>query len=245
MSKTISVVNYKGGVGKTSIALNLAAALNRQKKRVLLVDFDPQSALTFAVMGKKAPSVYGVHELFIGSEDPDLIKINEGFDLLPSTFELEQLERKRFDNKSSMLKEALREFKGYDFILIDTPPAVNILTVMAIMASNSVYAVVGSDFMSYRGLLAVEDVLKGLKVKRQKGIIVNLFDSRRNIEKDVFKSFRENYGSDMFKTSIRRSVLMPESIVLSKNIFQYRQKSNVAKDFESLAREVIRKEKTK
>jgi chromosome partitioning protein len=241
MGKKIAVVNYKGGVGKTVITINLGAAINSKGKSVLLVDLDPSAALTFALLGKKDVEGSIFNLLTGGRVKP--IHIGKSFDLIPSEFYLNSLEQKKIKRKDLLLRDALQDFTSYDFILIDTPPAINIFTVMAALASDSIYTIISADFLSYRSLLAIEDMIEALEENIDHRIIVNLFDRRRNIEKELFRTLKNVYKGALFNSTIRRSVLIPESIFLSKDIFRYRKSSPVARDFEAVAREVIRKEK--
>lgn len=244
MTKIIAIVNYKGGVGKTSTAFNLGAALQRQGKKVLLVDLDGQAALTFAALGPEpGQASKTLYEFLLYEAPPDIQTIEPGFDIIPGSLKLSEIEHKRIYDKDQLLKQGLSNIKGYDFILIDTPPALNIFTLMALRAATAVYIIVAADFLSIRSLIAVLDALKALKIRVEKGIIINLFDQRRNIEKDLFSTLKKDYEGIVFNTTVRRSVLVPEGVILHKNIFQYRKTSPVAKDFQSLAREVIRRNK--
>lgn len=240
MSKTISILNYKGGVGKTAITLNLGAALAQRKKRILLVDFDPQAALTYALIGNETERIEGSILDLVLNYDVRPISIDNGLDLIPSTFELDSLEKKRVENND--LSRALKPFGDYDFILIDTPPAINVFSVLAAIAGRAVYVVVSADLLSIRSLIAIQDLVRGLETRTPLRIIVNLYDRRRNIEKDLFKMILRDYGDKAFRTPIRRSVLIPEGIALNRPVVHYRRTSAVARDFRELAAEVIRKE---
>lgn len=244
MTKIIAIINYKGGVGKTSVSFNLGAALQRQGKKVLLVDLDGQAALTFAALGPEPGQVSKtLYDFLLYEAPPDIQIIEPGFDIIPGSLKLNEIEHKRIYDKDKLLGRALSNIKGYDFMLIDTPPALNIFTLITLRAASAVYIIVAADFLSIRSLAAVLEAVRALKIRAEKGIILNLFDRRRNIEKDLFKTLKKDYRGIVFNTPLRRSVLIPESIILHKNIFQYRKNSPVAKDFESLAREVIRRNK--
>jgi len=244
MRKIITFCNHKGGTGKTTVALHLGAALNHKLNRVLLIDLDPQAAMTFSLLGNERARAleYSTCDLLLGAiEKP--IEINKGLDLIPATFELDSIENKRIAGKERLLQEALTSFKDYRYILIDTPPAVSQFLIMAILASSSIYTVVNAELLSYRSLIDIEDVIKGIKARVKKGVIVNLYDRRRRFEKEMFSYFKEYYKGIAFNTPIRRSVLIPECVFLNKTIVQYRKTSPIAKDFLNLAREVERKEK--
>jgi len=244
MTKIIAIINYKGGVGKTSVTFNLGSALQRQGKKVLLIDLDGQAALTFAALGPEPGQVSKtLYDFLLYEAPPDIQTIEPGFDIIPGSLKLNEIEHKRIYDKDKILGRALRDIKGYDFVLIDSPPALNIFTLMALRAASAVYIIVAADFLSIRSLIAVLEAVRALKIRAEKGIILNLFDRRRNIEKDLFSTLKKDYKNIVFNISLRRSVLIPESIILHKNIFQYRKNSPVAKDFESLAREVIRRNK--
>jgi len=238
--KKIAIINFKGGVGKTVVALNLGAALQQKGKRILLIDLDPAAGLTFALIGTDEIGSSSL-DFLIGSGIQPLI-LRQDLELIPSSLSLESLDKRGIEEKDLLLKKSLRRLQGFDYVLIDTPPAINIFSLMAAVASDSVYSVIGADFLSLNSLLAVEEMIRALKEKVNHRIILNLFDRRRRLEKDLFATFLKNYQGRIFKIPVRRSVLVPESIVLGRPVVSYRSTSPVAQDFKDLADEVIRKE---
>ena len=157
---------------------------------------------------------------------------------------MDNLETDRIEGKLFLLRTALREQKNYfDYILIDTPPRLGVLSLNACIASQEIFAVVLADILSYRSLLSLRDTIeetarrytRGLKLG---GIIINFYDSRRNIEKFIMEKILVEYKEICFKTPIRRSVAIPESIMAGKNIFKYASWSPVANDFLGLAKEI-------
>ena len=250
MGKIVAIANPKGGVGKTSIILGLSAALNRLNKKVLLIDLDGAAALTFGLMGDKArniePSVYNILNHEIPIKDL-LVEIEKGLYLIPSSLALDNLETDRVEGKLFLLRTALRgQESHFDYILIDTPPRLGVLSLNACIASQEIFAVVLADILSYRSLLSLRDTIeetakrytRGLKLG---GIIINFYDNRRNIERFIREKILREYKEICFKNSIRRAVAIPESIMTGKNIFKYASWSPVANDFLRLAKEIIRR----
>ena len=243
--RVIAIANFKGGVGKSSVCMNLGAALHQKGKKVLLIDLDPGAALTYYALGQESETVKcSSLDVLLEKVQPEAaaIEIKPGFSLVPADFELMTIETARKGERSELLKEALAGVRGFDYVLIDTPPAINIFTVMAIVASSRVYIVVNADMFSYRAMMTLEDVIKGLSRKVEMRIIVNLFDSRRNIEKEIFRDLKTKYSGKVFNSTIRRNVAIPEGVLLGLDVFSYRKSSPVAADFATLAKEVIKKE---
>lgn len=225
--------------------MNLGAALNQQGETILLVDLDPQASLTYYVLGRDSEDVEAsVFDLLMRDSTLGevLIEIIPGLDLIPSDFSLVGLESLKARDRALLLKDLLRGIKGYDFILIDTPPAINLFTIMAVVASSSVYVVVNADMFSYRAMIAIEDLVSSLEVKIRKQIVVNMFDSRRNIEKTVLEDLKRRYGDQLFRSTIRRSVAIPEGILFGQDVFRHKKSLSVIEDFEALGKEVIKRE---
>jgi len=232
--KTISFVNLKGGVGKTSICLNLAAAVSKRGRRVLLLDLDPSASLTYSLL----ENVETAAPRYPDDWTRAVVPFNH-YDLVPGSLELEDLEKKK---DLHILKQALQQAKGYDFVFIDCPPALDVLTIMAILASSTVCAVINARLLEYRGLVAIDDTIRALRAKARRKVIVNEYDGRRRLEQDLLKKLKKDYGEDLYRSTVRRSVAVPESVVRSMDVLAHRRTSPVAKDFEALAREFLRKE---
>lgn len=255
--KTIAICNQKGGVGKTTTTVNLGVGLANQGYRVLLVDADPQGSLTVS-LGIQTPdelpvSLSTVMQAVIeDSEVPasgGILRHEEGVDLLPSNIELSGLEVSLFNvmSREYVLKNTLQPFKrDYDYILIDCMPSLGMMTVNALVASDSVITPSQPNFLSTKGLnLLMRSIAK---VKRQinprlriDGILLTMVDKRTNNAKSIIASLRESVGGNIrvFDTEIPHSVKAAESSLEGKSIFSHDPHGRVANAYEQLTKEVL------
>jgi chromosome partitioning protein len=246
----IAIANQKGGVGKTTTAINLAAAFARKKKRTLLLDLDPQanSTLTFLPVEEISHSLYDVladHHLNM----TEVVKPTKTPNLCvgPSKIALAKLEATlvgQFD-APYRLKDALTPVRNdFDIILIDTPPTLGIMTVNALVASTHLLIPIQA---SYYALEGTDDLLETLERIRQRpnpdlellGVLITLFDKRTNLAKDIYRQVCQVFGKKVFKTVIGKNVRLEESPAYRETIFTYAPDSSGAAEYESLAREVL------
>ena len=256
--KIIAIANQKGGVGKTTTAVNLGKALVQSGKKVLLVDADPQGSLTTSCSIKNPDELHmSLSELMtaeINGEDnnaiapEDVIKHFEGMDLIPSNITLSGTETVLFNclSRESVLKRTLKPFVGnYDAVIIDCMPSLGMMTINALVAADSVIIPCEPSYLSVKGL---DLLLRSIsRVKRQinpslsvEGILMTMVDSRTNNAKDITSALRETIGLSIkvFDTEIPRSVRAQESSYLGKSIFEYDPKGKVADAYDRLAKEV-------
>ena len=251
-SVTIAIANQKGGVGKTTTAINLAAAFALKKKRTLLIDLDPQanSTLTFFNPDDVTHSAYDVladHQVSVAEVMRPTKVAN--LCMVPSKIALAKLEAHlvgQFD-APFRLKDALAQArKDFDVILIDTPPALGIITVNALVASNYLLVPVQA---SYYALEGTDDLLETLERVRARpnpelqllGIIITLFDKRTNLARDIYKQVREVFGNKVFKTVIGKNVRLEESPAYKETIFTFAPDSTGAAEYAQLAKEVMQR----
>ncbi len=250
MATVIAIANQKGGVGKTTTAINLAAAFARKKKRTLLIDLDPQanSTLTFFTPQEVTRSVYDVladHQLALA----DVVKPTKcaNLCLVPSKLTLAKLEAQlagQFD-APFRLKEALAPIrKDFDIIIIDTPPALGIMTVNALVAATYLLVPIQA---SYYALEGTDDLLETLARIRARpnpdlqllGVLITLFDRRTNLARDIHKQMGQVFRGKVFKTVIGKNVRLEESPAYKETIFTFAPDSSGAEEYERLAREVL------
>ena len=256
MTKVIAIANQKGGVGKTSTAVNLGAGLKRQGHDVLLIDLDAQANLTMA-LGFQNPDEMkytisdvlqkAVHEETIDPAE-GILTTEEGIDLMPSNIQLSGYEASLVNEygREAMLKQYVDAVKlNYDYIIIDCQPSLNILTVNALTAADTVLIPTQPQYFSTAGLQMFFQTVGKVQRKinpnlRIEGVLVTMMDKRPNFTKDLVARLREAYGSQVkvFDAEIPTSIRMTESGAYGKSIFAYDTKGKVAEAYDQLAKEV-------
>ncbi len=257
--KIIAIANQKGGVGKTTTTINLGAALAEHKKNVLLIDLDPQgNASTGLGIGQDQRDIT-TYDLLVGEADlcDAIIKTSVDYlSIVPATTDLSSADIELIDNqkRSFLLRDVLLDSAvadlGFDYILIDCPPSLNILTVNAMVAAHSIIVPLQSEFFALEGLsqliLTVRDVRQsanpGLRIE---GIALTMYDARNNLSLQVEDDARENMGDMVFKTVIPRNVRLSEAPSFAIPVLSYDSASKGSIAYRALANEVIKKSKNK
>jgi chromosome partitioning protein len=247
MGKIISVVNQKGGVGKTTLSYNLSSALNKNGFKVLMIDNDPQANLTSYA---QAQSQITIDEVYVSRRGinwdlKDLTFLSENFYILGADSMLAGVEyylASRSD-KEFVLKNSLLFLKDQvDFIIIDNPPALNMLTVNGLVASDYVLIPVQLEYFSMEGIVNLQKTIESLRDKNPileiLGIVPNMFDDRRKLNWEVLGALQKEFGDKVFQTKIHDCVKIAESSGHGKNIFQYHPNGRSSKEFSSLAEEI-------
>ena len=244
MRQTISIVNHKGGVGKTTSVSSLGVALARMGKRVLLVDLDAQGNLTDTLT--KTPGDRSIYDSLRTLETLPVVNIREGLDLCPSSIDLVSMDLELADKKEReyRLSRLLRGL-DYDFILLDCPPSLGLLTINALTASTKVIIPLTPEALPAKGLGTLLDIIERTKETLNPrlslgGILITRYN-RRKINRLVEETLRETFGDSVFKTKIRENVDISESPLQGMDIYSYSPNSIGAKDYESLALEVVSK----
>ena len=244
MRQTISIVNHKGGVGKTTSVSSLGVALARMGKRVLLVDLDAQGNLTDTLT--QTPGDRSIYDSLRTLETLPVVNIREGLDLCPSSIDLVSMDLELADKKEReyRLSRLLRGL-DYDVILLDCPPSLGLLTINALTASTKVIIPLTPEALPAKGLGTLLDIIERTRETLNPGlslggILITRYN-RRKINRLVEETLRETFGDSVFKTKIRENVDISESPLQCKDIYSYSPDSIGAKDYESLALEVVAK----
>lgn len=245
--KTIAFTNQKGGVGKTTSTINVGAGLCLQGKKVLMVDLDPQANLTYSLRMNSQRIDNTVYDVLKGRINPDeAIISHNGFDILPSSIDLSGAEME-FANepaRETLLKNNLQKLgKGYDYILVDCPPNLGLLTLNAFTAVKEIFIVLQSEYLALHGLSKLMDVIRVVKERlnpdiKISGIICTLFDGRKNLNREVVDHIQDYFGEKVFNTIIRDNVALAEAPSHHKTIFEYDSESHGAKDYLALSKEI-------
>ena len=250
MPNIISIANQKGGVGKTSTAINLSASIAAAEYKTLLIDIDPQANSTHGLgIYDNEKSIYDV---IIGSESIADCVVNSympNLDILPSTIDLvgAEVEIVSFDKREKLLKVALEEFDNdYEFIIIDCPPSLSLLTLNALTASDSVIIPVQCEYFALEGL---GQLLNTINVVRKQlnqnlsinGVLLTMYDQRLNLSNQVVEEVKKYFGDKVFKSIIHRNVRISEAPSYAKPVILYDAISTGAKNYISLASEVIKR----
>ncbi|NLA73918.1 MAG: ParA family protein [Deltaproteobacteria bacterium] len=252
MGCVITISNQKGGVGKTTTAVNLSASIAKSGKRVLLIDSDPQGNATTGLGFSKAALNAGLYDFLLGFAAIDSSAVQTemaGLYLMGATKNLIGAEVELYleDNREYLLKKRLDSIKGnYDFIIIDSPPSLGFLTINAITASNYVLVPLQCEYYALEGLSQLLDTLKAVKKGLNPdlkivGILLTMYDSRNNLSAQVQEEVRGHFKGTVFDTVIPRNVRLSEAPSHGKPIIMYDAQSRGAQSYLKLAIEVIKR----
>ncbi|MFI3262132.1 MAG: ParA family protein [Rikenellaceae bacterium] len=252
MGKIIALANQKGGVGKTTTAINLAASLSVAGKKVLIVDSDPQanatSGLNFDINNQ------GIYELLLGEEDiKNVIQTSEdlpNLDIIPASIDLAgaEAEMLNLENGSTRLKKVLKAVKAdYDYIVIDCSPSLGQLTINALNAADSVLIPVQCEYFALEGLGKLLNTVKTIKAGKNpsleiEGFLLTMYDSRLKLSNHVVEDVRSHFGSLVFKTIIARNIRLSEAPSYGLPALLYDAQSTGSVAYLNLAKEIIAKE---
>lgn len=249
MSKIISISNHKGGVGKTTSTLNIGAALNKLGKKVLLIDLDPQANLSQS-LGVVEPALTIYHALKGEESLYNMAPVNiaKGLDLIPSSLDLSGAEIELVGEmaREYILRGQLEPLKTkYDYILIDCPPSLGLLTINALTASDAILIPLQAHYLALQGLAKLTQIIEKISKGLNKGLIlggvfITQFDSRKILNRDVASTIEEHLKEKVFKTKIRENIALAEAPSQGLDVFRYAPKSKGAEDYLKLAKEIIK-----
>lgn len=252
-ARIIAIANQKGGVGKTTTTINLATAMAATKKKVLIIDLDPQgNASTGLGIDRSARAVNSYHVLIgeaqladtvLPTDIPGLSLVPSGVDLSGAEIELVEMER-----REQRLAEALGTIGSYDYVLIDCPPSLNLLTVNALVAAHAVMVPLQCEFFALEGIShlvqTIERVRQALNPELElQGIVLTMFDKRNNLSEMVAADVREFFGDKVYKTVIPRNVRISEAPSHGKPVLIYDVKCTGSEAYIHLASEVLKRER--
>lgn len=256
MSRVIAITNQKGGVGKTTTAINLGAALAVSDVKVLLIDADPQGNTTSGLGIQKTPGLTTIYDVLVDGREIEQAICHtsmEGLDVLPADKNLigVNLQLVGVDARESILRHRLSSVLAqYQFILIDCPPALDLLTLNALMAADSVLVPIQCEFFALEGVSELMDTIDRIRDSfghplRIEGILLTMFDDRTNLARQVAADLREFFTGDVFKTVIPRNIRLAEAPSHGKSILAYDPGSRGSEAYIQLAKEVLTNEQNR
>ncbi len=245
MATVISLLNHKGGVGKTTSSIGIGAGLVRLGKKVLLMDLDPQANLTLSLgVPRQRVTIY---EALRGEAELVPYTVKENLDVIPSTLDLSGAEMELINEagREYILKETLEPLQEeYDFIIIDCPPSLGLLTLNSLTSSNYVIIPLQAEFLALQGLTKIKQVIDKVRFRLNKkleiaGVVATMYDNRKVLNRDVVQTIKKYFGKKVFSTLIRDNVALAEAPASRKDIFEYSPRSNGATDYLSLCKEIL------
>ncbi len=254
MAKIISITNQKGGVGKTTTTVNLAASMSATKRRVLLIDLDPQGNATMGSGVDKRQVENTTAQVLLDefSAKGCIVASKGGYDLLPGNEQLTIAEVKLLglERREFRLRHAIREIDGrYDYIFIDCPPALNMLAVNGLVAANSVIIPTQCEYYALEGLSALMQAVERIRMTanpelKVEGLLRTMFDPRNNLAKDVSIQLVSHFGARVYRTIIPRNVTLAEAPSHGLPVLLYDKRSRGALAYLAMAGEMLRREET-
>lgn len=252
MERVIAIANQKGGVGKTTTAINLAACLAEFGKKVLAIDMDPQGNMTSGLGIDKNNVEYTVYDLIIGEAEVEKVickEALENLDVLPANIDLSaaEIELIGIDNKEYIIRDEIEKIKeNYDYIIIDCPPSLSMLTINAMTTADSVLVPIQCEYYALEGLTQLIHTIDLVKERLNpkldmEGVVFTMYDARTNLSLQVVENVKENLNKTIYKTIIPRNIRLAEAPSHGMPINLYDPKSAGAENYRLLAEEVIHK----
>ncbi|HEU5338185.1 MAG TPA: ParA family protein [Sulfuricaulis sp.] len=252
MGKVVAITNQKGGVGKTTTSINLAASLARTRRRVMLIDNDPQGNATMGSGVNKQANRVTTYEVLIGLEPIEAarVTVEGGYDLVPSNSQLSgaEIELIELEHRDRRLRDALENVRTqYDYILIDCPPALNLLTVNALVAAQSVMIPMQCEYYALEGLTALLNTIRKIRETLNpeleiEGLLRTMYDPRNNLDNEVSAQLKQHFGDKLYRTVIPRNIRLAEAPSHGKPVIAYDMQSKGAQAYLALAGEMLRRE---
>ncbi|MGC2423301.1 MAG: ParA family protein [Nitrospirota bacterium] len=255
--RVIALVNLKGGVGKTTTTINIGAGLRQLGKKILLVDLDPQAHLTYSLGIPAHELKLTVYELLKGESKLDKVVFKRKstnsssfIDVVPSSINLSgaEIELSGMAGREFLLKEILEGLGGYDYVLMDCPPSLGVLTLNALTSAQEAFIPLQTEYLALQGMAKLVEMVQLVKRRLNPGleitgIIGTRFHRRKKLNQEVVEKIKESFGNKLFSTLIRDNIALAEAPSFGKTIFEYRPESAGAEDYMNLCKEILQRGK--
>jgi chromosome partitioning protein len=252
MGKVLAIANQKGGVGKTTTSINLAASLAKTRRRVMLIDIDPQGNATMGSGINKEAQDVTTYEVLLGIQpiESALQRVEGEYDLVPANSHLSgaEVELIELEQRERRLRNALDGVRDrYDYILIDCPPALNLLTINALVAAHSVMIPMQCEYYALEGLTALLNTIRKIRETLNpqlqiEGLLRTMYDPRNNLDNEVSAQLKQHFGDKLYRTIIPRNIRLAEAPSHGKPVIAYDMQSKGAQAYLALAGEILRRE---
>jgi len=247
--KIISISNNKGGVGKTTTTVNVAAAMQILGKKVMVIDMDHQAQTTYHFGINPNEVKESIYDVLKGDKEcTDIIVNRNGIDILPANPEMRNIEFIPLPAKEFLLKEAMerQSLSGYDYVLIDCPPSLGVLTLNAMAISEFILVPLQAQFLPFHGMYNLFEAVQMVKKRINRnidvtGIIGTMYNPKKSINREVMEETEKRLPGKLFNTFIRENVSLQEAPSWGKTIFEYKPESNGADDYMALTKEIIKR----
>lgn len=250
--RILAIANQKGGVGKTTTSINLAASLAKTRRRVLLVDLDPQGNATMGSGVNKESVTASTYSVLIGGDaiETATLPVDSGYDVVPSNASLSgaEVELIELENRERRLRNALAPIRDkYDYILIDCPPALNLLTINALVAADAVIIPMQCEYYALEGLTALLNTIRRIReglnpLLEIEGLLRTMYDPRNRLDNEVSAQLKRHFGDKLYRTIIPRNVRLAEAPSYGKAVIAYDLQSKGAQAYLALAGEILRRQ---
>jgi len=245
MTNIIAVANHKGGVGKTTSVQNIGVALSNLGKKVLLIDLDPQANLSDSFGYEDADT--SIYDALTEKGPAPIHKVSDFLSIIPSNLDLSvaEVELSNVPGREYVLRELISSWKtDFDYVIIDCPPSLGLLTINALTACDEVYIPLDAQYFSMKGLDKLMYILEKIKARLNKhvevtGVFLTQFDKRLVLNNNIAEMIEDYFPNKVFKTRIRKNIALVEAPIDDQDIFTYAPRSNGAKDYQNLSLEIV------